>query len=171
MDVSRFGGTGVSCLGYSVGGLLKALTSLLGIDREFSVILVGTDGAGSAFLESEDFDSCGLVFQGVFDLDVIPDGHTVKGCPVQDLAGVASFIKTHHTDIAILAVGSNMARSTAALLIDAGIRAVWNLTDKDIDMDPSVIVENAGILDSFHILNYRMNLRETDPSRQVCREP
>ena len=156
-DVSRCGVTGVTSVGYSVGTVRKRIAKLLGIGKGYSVILVGTDGIGPAVVESNVLDAYGLVFRGAFDKDVKSDCREVKGHSIQKLSEVASFIKTHHTDIAILAVDSHSAHSTATLLIDAGIRAIWNLTDADIVTKSSVIIESVSILDSIRMLSFRMN--------------
>ena len=154
-DFNNFGGFGQQGYGYPVQSLRDQIASILGMDRGYQAILVGTGHIGQALIANFCFEEWGFKLIGAFDVnpDLIRDGF--NDVPVMGMNKLSSFLKENKADIAVLAVPKDAARSTAELLVDNGIRAIWNFTNVDVAVSESnVVVENFLFSDSLLALSY-----------------
>ena len=154
-DFNNFGGFGQQGYGYPVQSLRDQIASILGMDRGYQAILVGTGHIGQALIANFCFEEWGFKLIGAFDVnpDLIRDGF--NDVPVMGMNKLSSFLKENKADIAVLAVPKDAARSTAELLVDNGIRAIWNFTNVDVAASESnVVVENFLFSDSLLALSY-----------------
>ena len=67
------------------------------------------------------------------------------------------FLKENQVDIAILTLPKNKAKEMANILIENGIRAIWNFAHIDLDAPEDVIVENVHLSESLMTLSYNLN--------------
>ena len=67
------------------------------------------------------------------------------------------FIRENQVEIAILTLPKNKAKEMAKVLIDNGIKAIWNFAHVDLDLiDKDVVVENVHLSDSLMQLSYNI---------------
>jgi redox-sensing transcriptional repressor len=66
-DLSFFGTFGKRGLGYAVPELVKALRSILGLERRWRVALIGAGRIGTALLGYQDLRKQGFAIEAVFD--------------------------------------------------------------------------------------------------------
>ena len=154
-DFNNFGGFGQQGYGYPVQSLREQIASILGMDRGYQAILVGTGHIGQALIANFCFEEWGFQLIGAFDINpnLIRDGF--NDVPVMGMDKLSSFLKENKADIAVLAVPKDVARSTAKLLVDNGIRAIWNFTNVDVAAaESNVVVENFLFSDSLLALSY-----------------
>ena len=160
-DFSCFGEFGQQGYGYNVNALHRDLAAILGLHRGFSVILVGVGNIGHALIENFSFRQLGFRFLGAFEVRRDLVGTDIAGCTVMDAAEQGSFIREHNVDIAILSVPRPSAQSAADVLIESGIKAIWNFTDVELDVHGSgVIIENIHFADSLLTLSYLLGVEE-----------
>lgn len=147
---------------YEIDPLRKAIGKILGTDKEFSAVLIGLGKIGSALLENFSFIADEYSVLGAFDVNPELIGTTIAGVPVYDSAALGEFVREHHVDIAILTVPRGPAQKLANVLVESGIRAIWNFTNEDFDVgDADVFIENVHFSDSLLHLNYYL-ARKTD---------
>jgi redox-sensing transcriptional repressor len=125
-DLAYFGEFGVRGIGYYVAGLKAELQKILGLDREWSVALIGFGNLGSALFRYKGFSRQGFRIAAIFDDDPAKIGRDVGGAPVLSSADLAREVKARGIQIAIVAVPSEAAQAVIDQLADAGIKAILN---------------------------------------------
>ena len=154
-DFSCFGEFGQQGYGYNIDSLRKEIGQILGTTRDYSAILVGPGHLGTALVENFNFIIEGYTFLGSFDIRPEMIGSMLGGYPIYDIATLGDFVKEHKVDIAILTVPREPAQELADVLVDAGIRAIWNFTNVELDVgDSSTLVEDIHFSDSLLVLTY-----------------
>src|SRR5215207_4019040 len=68
-DLSFFGSFGKRGLGYAVPELAGRLREILGLGREYRVVLLGAGKIGSALVQYRGFQKRGFEIVGIFDVD------------------------------------------------------------------------------------------------------
>lgn len=164
-DFSCFGEFGQQGYGYNISSLREQISQILGVDRAYSVILVGMGNLGHALLENFSYIIQGYRFLGAFDIRPEIIGTQVGGANVYNVENLAEFIHDNHVDIGILSVPRRVAQELADIMIGGGVRAIWNFTNIEIDTgDSGVLVENIHFSDSLLALTYY--LAEEDDTRR-----
>jgi len=160
-DFSCFGEFGQQGYGYNIDSLRKEIGQILGTYRDYSAVLVGPGHLGTALIENFNFIIDGYTFLGAFDIRPEMIGSTVGGYPIYDIATLGDFVKEHKVDIAILTVPREPAQELTDVLVDAGIRAIWNFTNVELDVgDSGTLVENIHFADSLLVLTYFLSEKD-----------
>ncbi len=154
-DLSCFGEFGQQGYGYNVARLRAEIAHILGADRSYSIILVGTGRIGQSLIENINFSRLGFRLLGAFDIRPELIGRQIGEITVQDAAMVHEFIRENGVDIAILSTNRDQAQSVAEGLIASGIHAIWNFTEMELDPGQSgVVVKGIHFSDSLLELSY-----------------
>lgn len=154
-DLNCFGGFGQQGYGYNVAELRHHIAHILGLTRQYRMIVVGAGNIGQALSHYANFTSEGYDVLALFDTDPALIGRTFGQAEVLDGAGLAEYLSAHEVDIAAITVPAGAALSVAKLCADGGIRALWNFAPVDIVL-PGVAVENAQLTDGLMALTYRL---------------
>ena len=160
-DFSCFGEFGQQGYGYNVAALREQIGQILGMDRSYSVILIGAGRIGQSLIENFNFAHYGFRLLGAFEIRKELVGTQIADITIADAETQDAFIKEHNIDIAILSIGKAHAQIVADELIASGVRAIWNFTDAEIDAgDSGVIIENIHFSDSLLALSYYLSEEE-----------
>ena len=164
-DFSCFGEFGQQGYGYNIDTLRKEIGQILGTYRDYSAILVGAGHLGTALIKNFEFIIEGYTFMGAFDVKPEVIGTDIDGFPIYDVNELGSFVQEHKVDIAILTVPREVAQSLTDVLVKAGIRAIWNFTNVELDVgDSDTLVESIHFADSLLVLTY--HLAEQDDTQK-----
>ena len=125
-DLSCFGQFGQRGVGYSIAGLTKAIQAILGTDRSWNVILIGSGNLGRALSGYRGFNQQGFRLVGVFDSDPNKVGTNLGEITVSSLDDLESTIEREKVELAILAVPASSAAIVAQRLEDAGVTGILN---------------------------------------------
>lgn len=162
-DFSCFGEFGQQGYGYNVRALHREIATILGLRKNFSVVLIGVGNIGHALIENFSFSQFGFRFLGAFEIRKDLVGSSIAGYPVMDAEDQDAFIRENSVDIAILSVPRPSAQRVADKLIESGIRGIWNFTDVELDAHGSgVIIENIHFADSLMTLSYLLGAEEEE---------
>lgn len=157
-DFSCFGEFGQQGYGYNVDSLRDEISTILGMKRGFSVILVGSGNLGHALIQNFGFESQGFNLLAAFDVNPGIVGTQVAGMTIRHSSELDEYLKENSIDIVILAVPRRLARQTALRVVSLGIRAIWNFTNIELLIDdPDVLVENIHFSDSLLSLSYYLS--------------
>ena len=163
-DLNNFGGFGQQGYGYNVQYLYDEIGRILGLQQKHNIIVIGAGNLGQALANYSKFEKLGFVIIGLFDVNPMLRGHSLRGIPIMMLEELESFAAAHKIDIAALTMPKHSADSVANRLVGLGIRAIWNFAHVDLDlMDKNVVVENVHLSDSLMQLSYNM-LRSQEES-------
>ena len=155
-DFYNFGGFGVQGYGYDVESLYNEIRKILGLERNLHLIIVGVGNLGTAVAKYLQVKKDGFQLLGLFDAKPSIIGSMVGDLEVQDISKLDAFIRTNKIEIAALSVPARNARDTADLLVEAGIRGIWNFTPAELKLPPDVFIENVHITDYLMALGYRI---------------
>ncbi|MDE2934021.1 MAG: redox-sensing transcriptional repressor Rex [Chloroflexota bacterium] len=125
-DLSYFGRFGKQGRGYNVDDLLDRLREILGLDRSWSVCVVGIGRLGQAILEYDGFAQQG--FDTVAAFDAAPDvaGKTIQGIEVRSMDDLEDYLTSEQVDIAVVAVPAEAAQAVVDRLVESGVHAILN---------------------------------------------
>lgn len=158
-DLSITGITGRPKVGYRVSELIDAIEDFLGWNQKTRAFLVGAGSLGSAILGYEGFVEHGLDIVAAFDISPEKINRTIHRCPVYDLKEMLSRGQEDHIEIGILTVPSTAAQESAAMLLQIGVRAIWNYTPVRLDLPEGIICEEVKLSASFAVLSSRLKKR------------
>ena len=156
-DLNNFGGFGQQGYGYNVKFLYTEIGKILGLDTVHPMIIVGAGNLGQALANYSDFEKRGFKLAGIFDINPVLEGISVRGIEIRMISELPEFLKNNHIEIAILTLPKNKAGEMADILIRNGIKAIWNFAHIDLDTPGDVIVENVHLSESLMRLSYNLS--------------
>ena len=84
------------------------------------------------------------------------EGVTIRGVQIRMMDELSSFIRDNDVEIGVLTIPKEKAIEVANLLVDNGVRAIWNFAHTDLNLPESVIVENVHLSESLMRLSYNI---------------
>lgn len=141
-DLSYFGRFGKQGRGYNVRGLLDQLREILGLDRRWTMVLVGVGRLGDAILSYRGFAPQGFEIVQAFDIDPSLFGQRRGSLVVKDVAELKQVLGRRPVDIGIVAVPASAAQDVVDKLVDCDIRAILNYAPVAPHVPSSVHVWN-----------------------------
>ncbi len=160
-DFNCFGGFGQQGYGYNVSELREKIGTILGVQEQTGVILIGAGNLGKAVATHLDFRKRGCRLVGIFDSNKQLHGTITAGLSIQSMEELQGFCKQHKPEVAVLCIPKGAAQELADQLIALGIRGFWNFSHFDLRINnPQIIVENVHLGDSLMTLAYCMHRDE-----------
>ena len=156
-DLNNFGGFGQQGYGYNVKYLYTEIGKILGLDTVHPMIIVGAGNLGQALANYVEFEKRGFKLVGIFDVNPVLEGIAIRGIEIQMISDLPFFLKENNVEIAILTLPKNKAIDMADILIENGIKAIWNFAHVDLDTPDGVIVENVHLSESLMTLSYNLS--------------
>lgn len=150
-DLSYFGRFGKQGRGYNVSYLLGELRTVLGLDRQWTMVMVGVGHLGRAILSYGGFTPQGFRIVAAFDSDPEIVGTTVGGLTIQHVEKLEGAVLERKPDLGIVAVPSSEGQSIVDIMVKCGIRAILNYAPfqarvpKEVwvrDIDPVVALQS-----------------------------
>ncbi|MBC3888518.1 redox-sensing transcriptional repressor Rex [Acetobacterium paludosum] len=161
-DLNSFGGYGQQGYGYNVLELREAIKEILGLDSDYTCIIIGSGNMGHAIANYERFKREGVMLIGAFDVDPLRVGTVVGNVVVKHMDELEGFVKNNEIDICILCVPRGVGQQVATTVTNLGIKGILNFSPLDLDLPDDVVVENVNITDSLFTLTYLLK-EVTDP--------
>ncbi|HZP56917.1 MAG TPA: redox-sensing transcriptional repressor Rex [Dehalococcoidia bacterium] len=125
-DLSYFGRFGKQGRGYNVKRLLEELRQILGLDREWTMVLVGVGQLGRAILAYGGFAPQGFRIVGAFDSDPAVVGEQIGDLRVQPVSELPRVLRDRHVDIGIVSTPAAHAQEVIDALVAGGVRSILN---------------------------------------------
>jgi redox-sensing transcriptional repressor len=155
-DLSFFGSFGKRGLGYSVSALSSSLRDILGLGRQWSVIIVGAGKIGAALAQYKGFRERGFKVVGVYDNDGARVGRTLDGVTVRDQKEIENDLNKLKPQIALIAVPAEAAQPLVDRLVRSGIRAILNFAPAPIQVPDNVALRSVNMALELEILSYAL---------------
>ena len=156
-DLAITGIAGTPRLGFRVTELIAAIERFLGWDNQTKAVLVGTGNLGAALLGYRGFENYGLLIVAAFDVDSKKIGKWVHGFKVQSMNQLASFVRRGEIKLGVLTVPTEGARQAADLMIQAGIRGIWNFTPVKLQVPDTVVSQKEDLAEGLAVLSHRLH--------------
>lgn len=144
-DLSFFGSFGKRGLGYAVPELAARLRDILGLGRQWRVIIIGAGKIGSALAQYRGFSQRGFQVVGVYDSDATKVGKRIDSFVIRDLASLERDAAREHVDIAILTVPADAAQQVVNRIVKSGIGAVMNFAPIQLQVPDAIALKNVNM--------------------------
>ena len=155
-DLNHFGCFGQQGYGYNVKELIGELSKIIGVDKEYKIVLIGYGNIGHALYQYKSFRDLGYDFEAVFDKEEF----THEELKVQKIDDLKDFLEKNKVDIGIIATPKTVAQEIADILCDGGIKGIWNFSPVDLKVKNGVVIESVHLDESLFTLTYFMNSPE-----------
>ena len=157
-DFSCFGEFGQQGYGYNVVALRGEIAKILGMDRNFTAVLVGVGNIGRALVENFSFEQYGYTLKAAFDVNPDVIGSEIHSVPVYDFSKLEENLTAIRPDVAVLCVPKTMANEVAREVCACGVHSIWNFTNTELQLeDTDIVVENIHFSDSLLALGYYLS--------------
>jgi len=159
-DLNNFGGFGQQGYGYNVEFLYNEIGRILGLDKTYHMIIVGGGNLGQALTNYVKFEKRGFKIIGIFDVNPELVGKNVRGIEIRVADEIPRFLRENDIQIAAITLPKSQAEEMAALLVENGVKAIWNFAHLDLRLPEDVIVENVHLSESLMQLSYNISRRQ-----------
>lgn len=156
-DLNNFGGFGQQGYGYNVKYLYTEIGKILGLDQDHNIVIIGAGNLGQALANYAAFERRGFILKGIFDVNPRLEGVTIRGVPIRMMDELKDFVKDNNIEIAALTIPKSKAVEVADMLVDNGVKAIWNFAHTDLSLPENVIVENVHLSESLMKLSYNIS--------------
>lgn len=155
-DLNNFGGFGQQGYGYNVEALYEEISMILGLDHDYKMVIVGIGNLGHAVANYTNIYKAGFEIAGMFDVNPNIIGNRVNEITISDVENLVSFLKTNDIEIGVITTNKSSAQGVADLLLEGGIKGIWNFAPVDLDLPEDIALENVHLSDSLHSLAFHI---------------
>jgi redox-sensing transcriptional repressor len=143
-------------VGYNIDELIEDIENFLGYNNTKDAVLAGVGKLGQALMGYQGFEKYGLNIIAGFDVDERLISQEINGKKILPLDKLASAVKKLDIKIAILTTPNEQAQAVTDILVNAGIRAIWNFTPAHIKTPDDVAVKNEDMAVSLAVLSQQL---------------
>jgi redox-sensing transcriptional repressor len=159
-DLSFFGSFGKRGLGYSVPELAGRLREILGLGREWRVVIVGAGKIGAALAQYRGFRQRGFTILAAYDNNPEKIGRKLEGIPVRDIDQLESDIRREKPDIVVLTVPTDEAQTTVDRVVKAGVRAILSFAPTQLQAPPEVTIKTVNMAMELESLSFALTNKD-----------
>jgi redox-sensing transcriptional repressor len=159
-DLSFFGSFGKRGLGYSVPELASALREILGLGKDWRVVIIGAGKIGAALAQYRGFRQRGFQIIAAYDTNPDKIGRTLEGIEVRDMTQLEADVTRERPDIAVLAVPSEGAQLVLDRVVKAGMKAVLNFAPAQLHAPADVTVKTVNMAMELEGLSFALSNRD-----------
>jgi len=153
-DFNCFGDFGQQGYGYNVKELHEQISNILGLTREYSIVIVGAGNIGQAVANYSNFEKLGFKLKAIFDINPKLVGIKIRDIEIDTLE---NFLKDNSIDIGVICVPSRSAQDVCNILTKNKVKSIWNFAPVDLSVPEGVFTEDVHLSDSLLTLSYLMH--------------
>ena len=137
--------------------LYNQISIILGLNREYSAVIVGAGNIGQAIANYSRFTQTGLNITAIFDANPKLIGMRIRDIEIQDIDALKTYLMENSIDIGIICVPRINAQKVCDILVENGVTGIWNFAPVDLSVPKEVTVENVHLSESLLTLIYLLN--------------
>jgi len=160
-DLAMVSDGGRPKIGYLRESLIEDISQFLGYDNTTDAVLVGAGKLGQALLGYGGFEAYGLNILAAFDEKPAADC-TEEGKPIYSMDKLESFCHANKVLMGIITVPAQYAQQVCDLMIQCGIKAVWNFAPVHLDVPANILVQNENMATSLAVLSMHLQAQMKD---------
>jgi redox-sensing transcriptional repressor len=153
-DLACFGEFGRKGIGYEVNYLVEKIKSILKLDQQINVLLVGAGHLGHAISNYNAYLKDNMKIVAVFDADSNKVGKRIADLKIQPIEELGSTVQENNIRIGIIAVPADAAQAVADCLVSAGVSGILNFAPTNLRVPEGVRVHDADVTMELHSLAY-----------------
>lgn len=155
-DLELNGISGRRGVGYFIPELIKSIEDFLGWDDSMDAFLIGVGQLGTVLLGYKDLEHYGLKIIAAFDNDPRKIHKSIHGIKVFNISKVPELLLRLNVRLAILTIPPEEAQGVADLLVESGIKGIWNFTPVTLNVPDGVITQKEDLLSGLAVLSVKM---------------
>jgi len=159
-DLSFFGSFGKRGLGYSVPELSAALREILGLGREWKVVIIGAGKIGAALAQYRGFRQRGYNIIGVYDSNPEKIGRSLEGIEIRDMARFEGDVAAERPEIVVIAIPAEGAQEVLDRIVRTGVKAVLNFAPVQLHAPADVTVKAVNMAMELEGLSFALSNRD-----------
>ena len=159
-DLSFFGSFGKRGLGYSVPELATALREILGLGKEWKVVIIGAGKIGAALAQYRGFRQRGFVITAAYDTNPDKIGRKLEGIEIRDMQRFEADVAEEKPEIAVLAIPPDEAQAVLDRIARAGIKAVLNFAPVQLHAPGDMTVKTVNMAMELEGLTFALTNRD-----------
>ena len=148
-ELSVISGKGKPRIGYKTSTLIKDFDNFLHVNKKTKAIIIGAGKLGRALLGYDKFTKFGVDVLAAFDSDV----DKIDNKKIFSINKLPDYIKEHKIKIGIISVPKDNAEEVYNLLVENGIKGIWNFAPVVLKKVPGVVVKQTNLALSLAHLN------------------
>jgi redox-sensing transcriptional repressor len=156
-DLNNFGGFGQQGYGYNVESLHRQIGIILGVDRAYGIVIVGSGNLGQAIANYIHNYEAGFSVFAMFDVKPEIVGRSINNIEILSFDKLGAYLKAQTTDIGVITTGAANAQTVADALAAGGVKGIWNFAPVDLNVPDRVALQNVHLSDSLYALTYYLN--------------
>lgn len=153
-DLSFFGSFGKRGLGYNTKELKNNIGTILGLNQQWNVAVIGVGNIGMALIDYAEFKKQGFLIKLLLDNDKNKIGKKVKNLEIKNFSDAELHLRKENIQIVIIAVPSAVAQKVADVVVKTGIGAILNFAPLNIKTPDTVMVKNENMSIELEALSY-----------------
>jgi len=159
-DLSFFGSFGKRGLGYQVAELTQRMRRILGLERDWRVVIVGVGKIGAALAQYEGFQQRGFRVVALYDSDPAKIGREIYGLEVRAIESMAEDNRERPVDIAVIAVPANAAQRVVDQVVAAKIVGIMSFAPIQLHVPADVTLNTVNMAMELERLSFALSNRE-----------
>lgn len=156
-DLNCFGDFGQQGYGYNVRELAGKISTILGLDKDHTGVIIGAGNIGQAIANYTRFGKMSFDLKGIFDANPKLNGIKIRDIEIEDIDELEGFLEVNKIDIGVVCVPRINAQKVSDILVAGGVKAIWNFAPVDLVVPNDVIVENVHLSESLLTLIYLLH--------------
>jgi len=155
-DLTYFGEFGTRGLGYRAKELLEQTRTILGVDRPWSLIMVGAGKLARALSTYRGFTERNFHIVAVFDNDLTKIGGKIEHLDVHPMEDLPAIVAQYGVVIGIITVSPAAAQETAEIMVANGLQAILNFAPVHLKVPEHVVIHNVDLSAEVGILAFKL---------------
>lgn len=155
-DLAYFGEFGTRGVGYKVEELYGHLMKILGLDRNWNIIIIGAGKLGSALALYRGFADRGFSISAILDVDPDRIGDKLGAVEVEKLELLDKRVKEFNVNIGVVTVPAGVAQDVTDKLVNAGVKAILNFSPRVLRVPNDIILRNVDLSVNLEVLSFNL---------------
>ncbi len=143
-------------VGYNIAELILVIRDFLWVKKERKAFVVGIGNLGKSLLGHKQFQSQSLNIIAGFDINE-EVGKTIEETNIFHLDSFKEIYKKNPVEIGIITVPEIYAQDIANMMVECGIKAIWNFSSIPVTAPKNIIIENLSIDSGLAMILYKLN--------------
>jgi redox-sensing transcriptional repressor len=153
-DFNNFGGFGQQGYGYNVQDLYDGITTILGLDTERHMVIVGAGNLGRALAGFPWRQRDSFTVDGIFDNSPDVVGRKVGEYTVGSMSDLKKYLKNNTPDVGVITTNGQGAQDACDILVKGGVKGIWDFAPVDLELPDDIPLQYVHLNDSLHELIY-----------------
>jgi redox-sensing transcriptional repressor len=134
---------------HSVDTLIKIVESYLGYDQKNAAVIAGAGNLGKALLNYPGFQTCGLEILAIFDNNPDLVGRKIGEKEIFNVDRLGELADRLKANIGIITTPPEPAQRIADVMIENGIKGIWNFSLAIIKVPENIMLRNTSLYSEY----------------------